>query len=137
MDYETYYQHFFTQPPPTQRYGYVGLHGATLFFSDYAAAVDYYRRVLGPPAYVEGTSTHGWQIGSTWLTLLEGETGNPRNVEITIVMQSPEEADRLQAALIEAGGKGEPASDQLMYAPVRFCPVIDPFGTQILIICPL
>jgi len=58
-------------------------------------------------------------------------------MELNIVMQSPAEADRLQAAFIEAGGVGEAPSDELMYEPVRFCAVQDPFGTNILIICPL
>jgi hypothetical protein len=71
------------------------------------------------------------------LTLLKGKKGNPKNVELNIIMQTPQEADRLQAAFIEAGGVGEPPSDQLMYEPIRFCPVVDPFGTNILIISPL
>jgi hypothetical protein len=52
-------------------------------------------------------------------------------------MRTPEEAERLQAALVEAGGRAEPPGDQLMYVPVRYCPARDPFGTLILVICPL
>ena len=52
-------------------------------------------------------------------------------------MQSPAEADRLHAAFIAAGATGPAPSDQLMYEPVRFCPVIDPFGTEILVYAPL
>lgn len=52
-------------------------------------------------------------------------------------MSSVQEAERLQAAFIEAGGEGVVPSDQLMYEPVRYYPVRDPFGTNILIICPL
>jgi hypothetical protein len=137
MDYETYRQQFFANPLPLPRFAFVGLHGLTLYFAEYEAAVAYYQRVLGPPAYVEGQGTHGWQIGDTWLTLLKGNGGNPQNVEVMIVMKTPAEAERLQAALVEAGGAGDPPSDQLMYAPVRSCPVRDPFGTNILIICPL
>jgi hypothetical protein len=137
MDYDHYREKFFTVPAPEQRFKFRGLHGATLYFSDYEAAVSYYTRVLGEPAYVEGTGTRGWQLGNTWLTLLKGETGNPQNMELNIIMQTPDEADRLQAAFIQAGGTGEPPSDQLMYQPVRYCAVDDPFGTHILIFCPL
>ena len=108
-----------------------------LYFSHYTEAIAYYQRVLGPPAYIEGKGTRGWQIGNTWLTLLKSETGNPLNVEVVFVMSSIHEAERLQAAFIEAGGEGEIPSDQLMYEPVRYCPVRDPFGANILIICPL
>lgn len=133
MDYESYRKKFFVHPRPEPRFEFVGLHGMTLYFSDYTAAVEYYRRALGPPAYVEGQGTRGWQIGGTWLTLLHGTTGNPQNVEVTFVMRTPREAERLQAALVEAGGEGEAPSDQLMYEPVRYCPVRDPFGTNIMI----
>jgi hypothetical protein len=108
-----------------------------LFFSDYEAAVSYYTQVLGEPAYVEGSGTRGWQLGDTWLTLLKGKTGNPQNMELNIIMQTPEEAERLQSAFLSAGGHGEAPSDELMYVPVRYCAVQDPFGTNILIICPL
>lgn len=133
MDYESYRQKYFTKPTPDPRFRYVGLHGITLYFGDYEAALDYYTQVLGPPAYVEGKHTRGWQIGNTWLTLLRGKTGNPQNVEVSIIMESPQEAERLQAAFIEAGGHGKTPSDQLMYQPIRYCPVTDPFGTNILI----
>jgi hypothetical protein len=137
MDYETYSRQYFVQPPPEARFAFRGIHGATLFFFDYGAACAYYLRVLGPPAYVEGETTRGWRLGDTWLTLLAGGSGSPRSVEIPIVMQTPEEAERLQAAFIAAGGQGDPPSDQLMYEPVRFCPVTDSFGTHWLIVAPL
>jgi len=137
MDYETYCKNFFVDPQPFPKFEFMGLHGATLFFSDYEAALDYYSTVLGPPAYIEREFTRGWRIGNTWLTLLKGNSGNPVNIELTIIMQTPQEAERLQAAFIEAGGTGEAPSDQLMYEPVRFCPIVDPFGTNILMICPL
>jgi hypothetical protein len=137
LDCESYREKYFTSPPPKPLFDFLGLYGMTLYFSDFEAAVDFYTLVLGSPAYVEGEGTRGWRLGNTWLTLLKGKMGNPQNVELNIIMQSVQEADRLQAAFIEAGGKGEPPSDQLMYEPVRFCPVRDPFGTNILIICPL
>lgn len=133
MDFESYRRNYFVNPQPEPRFEFLGLHGVTLFFSDFKAALEYYTRVLGPPAYVEGAATRGWQLGNTWLTLLEWEKGSPRNVELNIVMITSRDAERLQTAFIEAGGKGEPPSDQLMYEPVRFCPVVDPFGTHILI----
>ena len=137
MDYENYTRRFFRDPPPEPRFEYLGLHGMTLYFSEFEAAVEFYGNVLGPPLYVEGDNTRGWRIGNTWLTLLKGKTGSPQNVEFTIVMSTPAEAERLQAAFIEAGGSGEAPTDQLMYEPVHYCPVKDPFGTQILIISSL
>jgi hypothetical protein len=137
MDFDSYREKFFTRPAPEPRFQFRGLHGTTLYFEEYKAAVSYYTKVLGEPAYVEGTGTRGWRLGNTWLTLLKGKAGNPRNMELNIVMQTPGEAERLQAAFIKAGGVGEAPSDELMYEPVRFCSVQDPFGTHILIICPL
>jgi catechol 2,3-dioxygenase-like lactoylglutathione lyase family enzyme len=137
MDYQSYRKQFFVDPSPEPRFDFAGLHGATLFYSDYQAALDYYSRVLGPPAYVEGENTHGWRVGDTWLTLLRGKSGNPQNIEVPIVMNTPQEAERLQAAFIEAGGTGDEPSNQLMYEPVRSCSVKDPFGVDILIFCPL
>lgn len=137
MDYDAYRQQFFTNPQPQARFAFVGLHGLTLYFANYAQAVAYYQQVLGPPAYVEGGNTRGWRIGDTWLTLLQGSSGTPQNVEVMIVMQTPAEAERLHAAFVEAGGVGDAPSDQLMYEPVRACSVRDPFGTNILIIAPL
>lgn len=137
MDYEIYREKFFTKPAPEQRYKFQGVHGTTLYFEDFETAITYYSRVLGEPAYLEGAGTRGWQLGNTWLTLLRGKSGNPQNMELNIVMQTPGEADRLHAAFKDAGGKGEAPSDELMYEPVRYCSVQDPFGTDILIICPL
>jgi hypothetical protein len=137
MDYETYKNKYFTDPPPKQRYSFTGNFGVTLFYQDYAAAVAYYERVLGPPTYVEGEGTRGWGIGQGWLTLLKGSAGNPRNLEITFVVSTSAEAEALQQAFIEAGGSGPAPSDELMYDPIRYCAVTDPFGVDLLIISPL
>jgi hypothetical protein len=137
MNYQEYRKTYFTDPMPKPRYRFSGAFGVTLYFEDYDPAVAYYRQVLGPPAYAEGEGTRGWPIGPGWLTLLRARSGNPRNVEVTLQVESPEEAERLQRAFIEAGGEGATPSDELMYVPVRFCPVRDPFGTEILIISPL
>ena len=134
MGYETYRKKYFTDPPPEPRYNFTGSFGVTLFYQDYDAAIVYYEQVLGPPAYVEEKGTRGWRIGKGWLTLLWGQSGNPRNVEITFLVATPEEAESLQRAFIGAGGQGEPPSDQLMYEPIRYCAVTDPFGTELLII---
>jgi len=133
MDYEAYRKKYFSDPQPLQRYGFVGIHGLTLFFEEFDDAVDYYSQVLGSPAYSEGEFTRGWRLGDTWLTLLKGRGGSPGNVEVSILMESSAEAERLQFAFIEAGRIGPDPSDQLMYDPVRSCPVSDPFGTQIMI----
>jgi hypothetical protein len=137
MDYETYRTKFFTDPKPVPRFNFTGEFGVSLNFEDYEAAVDYYSQVLGPPAYVEGEWTKGWQIGNGWLTLFKGKSGGPQNVEVTLVMESTIEAERLQAEFIKAGGKGDEPTDQRMYEPIRFCPVVDPFGMKLLIIAPL
>jgi hypothetical protein len=137
MDYDSYRKQYFTGPRPGPRFDFVGLHGMTLYFADDEAAVAYDPRAFGPPAYVEGESTNGWQTGGAWLTLLRAGLGSPQNVEVTIVMRTPHEAERLPAALVEAGGPAEATSDQRMYEPVRDCPVRDPFGTNVIIICPL
>lgn len=134
MDYETYRKAYFADPTPQPRYNFSGTFGVTLFFEDYELAVAYYQEVLGPPAYIEGPGTRGWQIGTGWLTLLQGKSGNPRNVEFTLQVDTPQEAERLQGAFIAAGGIGPDPSDVFMYEPIRACPVCDPFGTDIMII---
>ena len=137
MDYKEYRKAYFVQPQPDVRYQFVGSFGTTLYYEDYEEAIDFYKQVLGPPSYVEGENTRGWQIGDGWLTLLRGPGGNPQNVEITLEVGSIEEAETLQGAFISAGGQGEPPSDQLMYRPIRACPIVDPFGLGIMIVAPL
>ena len=134
MDYETNQKNYFADPAPEERYKFSGDFGVTLFYQDYVAAIAYYERVLGPPAYLEGDGTRGWRIGDGWLTLLWGKSGNPKNTEITFVVSTPEQAEALQQAFIEAGGTGPPPSDELMYEPIRYCAVTDPFGVALLII---
>lgn len=134
MDYESYQKAYFTNPEPLPKYDFIGLHGFALYIKEYAQAVEFYTSVLGPPAYVEGESTQGWRIGNTWLTLFPSAQGNPTNMEVHFLMSTPQEAERLQTAFIAAGAKGEPPSDQLMYEPLRFCPMQDPFGTSLLIL---
>lgn len=137
MNYEEYRNAYFANPMPEPRYVFNGSFGVTLYFEEFEAAVDYYGQVLGPPAYVEGAGTRGWPIGSGWLTLLQGRSGNPRNVEVTLQVDTPAEAERLHRAFIDAGGEGPAPTDELMYEPIRSCPVRDPFGTDLLIISQL
>ena len=137
MNFKEYQKAYFTDPLPKPLFRFSGSFGVTLFFEDFDSAADYYQQMLGTPAYVEGEGTRGWQIGSGWLTLLRGKSGNPRNVEVTLQMDTPEEAERLQRAFIVAGGEGPTPSNQLMYEPIRSCPVIDPFGTEFLITSPI
>ncbi len=137
MDYAEYREMYYTNPVPKQRYHFLGSFGITLFFEDYKPAISYYKKVLGPPDYVEGTGTKGWRIGAGWLTILKGTSGNPKNVEITFEMKTVNQAEKLQQAFIDAGGKGSPPSNKFMYTPVRFCPVTDPFGTELLVISQL
>jgi hypothetical protein len=137
MNYQEYRKAYFTDPKPTPKFNFAGSFSVTLYFEDFDSAVSYYQQVLGPPAYAEGEGTRGWQIGSGWLTLLQGKSGNPCNVEVTFRTETAKEAEQLQQAFIDAGGEGAAPSDELMYEPVRFCPVRDPFGTDVLIISPL
>jgi hypothetical protein len=137
MDYESYQKKYFTDPPPAARFEFRGDFGVTLFYEDYQPAVAYYEQVLGSPAYVEGAGTRGWRISNGWLTLLQGQAGNPRNLEVTFVVSTPAQAETLQQALIDAGGQGEAPSDQLMYEPIRYRPVVDPLGVSLLVISPL
>ena len=137
MEYEQYAAKFFVQPVPEPRFDFTGLFGTTLFYKDFEAAVVYFTAVFGPPAYVEGAGTRGWPIGDGWLTLLQAQAGNPQNVEITFTVSTPAEAERLHTAFIQAGGQGEVPSNQLMYAPIRYCSVTSPQGTRLLIISPL
>jgi hypothetical protein len=137
MDYESYRHDYFVEPQPLPRFRFQNTFAVTLYFEDYEKAIAYYENVLGPPSYVEGDGTHGWRIGNGWLTLLKGTQGSPTNVEVGFELGTPEEAERLQREFIAAGGTGQSPSDQLMYRPVRFCPVVDPFGTEILIIAQL
>lgn len=137
MDFEMYKRKYYADPPPPPRFNFTGHFGVALFFEKYTEVVEYYSEVLGPPVYIEGKGTRGWRIGQGWLTLFGANSGKPGNVEITLEMETPEEAEALQRAFIEAGGSGEDPTDQIMYVPIRYCPVQDPFGTQIIIISPL
>ena len=137
MDFDAYHKAYFRYPPPEPRFRFNGSFGATLYFQDLEAAVAFYERVLGPPSYVEGDGTRGWPIRDGWLTFLQGRQGNPRNVEITLELDTVEEAEALQREFIAAGAIGPAPSDQLMYRPVRSCPVVDPFGLEVMIISPL
>ena len=133
MNYEEYRKAYYPDPQPKSKFNFSRVGGVSLYFAEYEKALDYYTQVLGPPNYVEGKSTRGWQIGETWLTLFKAEEGAPTNMEFYLEMQTPAEAERLQRALIDAGGEGPDPTDELMYAPIRFCYVTDPFGTNILV----
>jgi len=137
MDYKTYKDKYFVKPQPEPRFDFVGLNGIALYFEDYEKALNYYTAILGPPNYIEGKFTHGWGLGNSWLTIFPSKEGDPKNVELTINMPSPEEAERLHQAFIDSGGAGDPPSNQLMYEPIRYCAVKDPFGTEIIVISPL
>lgn len=128
MDFNEYRAKYFTDPAPEQRFEFQGIRGAAVYYQDYQAALAYFEQVFGRPGYVEGEFTHGWLLGDTWLTVFPAETGAPSNVEVLLYMKDAAEVDRLHAAMIAAGGEGEPPVDTLMYAPVRIGMVKDPFG---------
>lgn len=135
MDYESYKQAYFVNPAPKPKFDFVGLHGVALYFQEYEKAVAFYTQVFGPPAYIEGEFTKGWQIGNIWLTLFPSKEGNPQNAEIHFLVSTPQEVENLYQAFISAGATGEAPSNQLMYEPLRYCYLQDPFGTGILIVC--
>ena len=133
MDFDAYYRAYFLNPQPEPRFTFRGNFGLTLYYQDFEAAVAFYEKTLGPAGYQEGDSTRGWRIGQGWLTLLRGNQGNPRNVETTFELDTVQQAEALQQAFIAAGAQGAEPSDQLMYMPVRICPVTDPFGVDVMI----
>jgi hypothetical protein len=63
--------------------------------------------------------------------LLQGKHGNRQNVEVTLQVETSEEAEKLQQAFIVAGGIGSAPSEEYMYVPIRSCWVRDLFGTGI------
>lgn len=137
MNIEEYKKAFFSDPEPEPRFRFEESVDITLYYEDFDRAVAFYAQVLGPPAYAEGAGTKGWRVGGSWLTLLRGKIGNPKNLEVTLRVETPDEAERLHQAFIHAGGMGPAPSDELMYEPVRYCSVRDPLGTDVLIVSPL
>ena len=137
MDYEEYRQKYFQDPAPKERFETHGLIGATLYYADYQAALDFVTKVFGEPVYQEGDSTHGWRLGRSWLTLFPSQAGNPTNVEVPIYLQSAGELDRLYEAFIAAGATGDPPQNTLMYEPVRMAILTDPFGVAWDLVAPL
>ena len=114
----------------------------SFYLKDFEAAVDFYTRILGPPETDQET-IKGWQIGDTWLTLFPAgafhrKEVNPRNCEIALQVESPDQVDSLYRTLVEAGAEScwEP-EDTEMYVPMRFSCVDDPFGIRIDVYCPL
>lgn len=137
MDFETYRKNYYMDPQPEPRFDLLGIRGAVLYYEDYPAALDFYTRVFGPPNYVEGALTHGWRLGESWLTLFPSRTGSPANIEAPFYLPTREAVDGLYAALLDAGAKGEPPSETLMYRPVYMALVIDPFGVKLDLVCEL
>ncbi len=135
MNAEEYKASYLVNPPPKPRYQFTGAFYPTLYYEDYAAAVEFYTRVLGIPGYQEGEGTRGWQIGEGWLTLLRGQRGNPANIELMLEVGSIAEAERLHGSMLQAGASGTEPVDQIMYQPIRYCHAIDPFGVDIVIFC--
>lgn len=137
MDEDAYRRAYYTDPAPPPRFPMVGLAGVSLYIERYEEAVAFYTAVLGQPAYVEGQWTHGWQIGSGWLTLFPAQANGPANMDVTVRVASPSDVAALREAFVAAGATGDPPSDQLMYEAVRYAQINDPFGTIWIIISPL
>lgn len=128
MDFEEYRKKYFRDPAPEARYPLRGIHGATLYYPDYQAALHFFGQVFGPPAYVEGQHTHGWLIGDSWLTVFPAREGSPQNIEVPIYVESAKTVDQLYTAFITAGAKGDLPQETIMYRPVRMAIVTDPQG---------
>jgi hypothetical protein len=137
MDYEEYRRQYFQDPPPRERFETQGLIGANLYYEDYTAALDFITQIFGEPVYQEDADTRGWRLGRSWLTLFPSQGGNPSNVEVPIYLQSAGELDRLYAAFIAAGAIGDEPQNTLMYEPVRFAILTDPFGVDWNLVAPL
>lgn len=125
------------------RFDIVGLNYVSLYPADHAAALAYYASVFGPLDREDvELGVWGWQMGSTWLTVFPGTAGpNPEgtseNVEFAIQVATPEEVDRLYDAFVAAGVKASlPPRSAVMYEPMRYCYIDDPFGVRIDIYCP-
>ena len=131
------------QPVP-RPFHIVDLNYVSLYVRDFEAAARFYRRVFGEPGDREdGGRQLGWRMGATWLTLFPGGVSgqpdaNPRNAEFAVQVAAPEEVDALHAALLAAGATTMTVPcDTVMYQPMRFACVDDPFGTRIDVYCPL
>lgn len=134
MDYEEYKEKYFVDPQPESRFKFAGILGTALFYQDYQAALDFYSKVFGPPAYIEGKNTRSWILGDTWLTLFPSKDGNPRNIEVPFHVETEEEVDRLYKAFVDSGAIGDPPINTLMGEPVRMCVLTDPFGVSISVV---
>jgi catechol 2,3-dioxygenase-like lactoylglutathione lyase family enzyme len=137
MDEDAYRQAYFTDPAPAPRFPFAGIAGVSLYVKRYKEALAFYSAVLGPPAYREGASTHGWRIGPDWLTLFPAEANGPANMDVTVRLASPAAVADLREAFITAGATSDPPSDQLLYEAVRYARVVDPFGAVWILISPL
>jgi uncharacterized glyoxalase superfamily protein PhnB len=137
MDEVAYRQAYFTDPAPAPRFPFAGIAGVSLYIQRYEEALAFYSAVLGPPAYREGTSTHGWRIGSDWLTLFPAQSEGPANMDVTVRLASTADVAAVCEAFVSAGATGDSPSDQLLYEAVRYAQVTDPFGTVWILMCPL
>ena len=138
MDFDEYQREFFIRPTPIPRFPFTRIGGVTITVERFEEACAFYRAVLGPPAFVEGAEAVGWPLADAWLTLLPGRGGSSAaTVSMTLEVATAAEADRLQQTFVHAGATASPARNTFMYEQVRFCPVTDPFGTEIIIVAPL
>jgi uncharacterized glyoxalase superfamily protein PhnB len=124
-------------PHGSQPYRIVTLNYVSLYLKDFRKATAFYSQVFGPPQFVNETATtFGWRMGATWLTLFSSQEGNPRNTEFAIQVSSPAEVDRLHQALLQAGAAEYMApADTVMYEPMRFSCVDDPFSHKNAFLC--
>lgn len=135
MDYESYRRKYFRDPQPKQRFAIEGLHGVALYYEDYAAAIEFFNQVFGPPNYSEGENTRGWQLGGNWLTVFPSSAGYPQNNEAHILLRNATEVNSLRQAFLDAGAQGDPPEQALMYEPLTMAIVTDPFGGTWLLLC--
>ncbi len=126
------------------KFNIIGLNYVTLYLADHAAALTYYAQVFGPLDRDDpDDGVWGWRMGSTWLTVFPGKygtnpEGNPQNIEFAIQVATPDDVDNLYADFVAAGVKASrPPTDTVMYEPMRYAYVDDPFGVRIDIYCPI
>ena len=65
MDYESYSQKYFVQPPPKKKAGIIAQQGTSIYVKDYQKAIKFCSEIFGAPQYIEGKFVNGWKLGSS------------------------------------------------------------------------
>jgi catechol 2,3-dioxygenase-like lactoylglutathione lyase family enzyme len=114
----------------------------SLYVRDFEEVIDFWTRVVGPPAHRE-ESLAGFPLGDSFLTVFRDGLGthpgsDPRNTEFAIRVAEAAHVDELMEAFLEAGSTLEMAArDTWMYRDMRFGCVNTPHGVRVDVYCPL